>query len=137
MTDSTNPRVMADNIKELYAGLLATNAQVEALQTYDEDETATGEIWIDGKPIYQKVFKVANLPNTTSENVSHGVTDLGTVIYLGGVMQGGGSDGRPIPNSNQIILNYTASNIRITTNTDFSNNSGIIIFKYTKADPTP
>ena len=57
MIDSTNPRVMADNIKELSGASGTQGKAIEALQTYDDAETDTGMKWIDGKNIYRIVFE--------------------------------------------------------------------------------
>ena len=53
-----------DNIPA-YAILHFTDDYDENVQVgvYSTEETKTGEIWIDGKPIYRKVY---NVPNTSS-----------------------------------------------------------------------
>lgn len=70
MIDSTNPRILADNIRHLkgesgsqasdistlQTTVTAQGNAIGALQIYDDAETDTGMKWIDGKNIYRKVF---------------------------------------------------------------------------------
>jgi len=48
---------------------------------YSTDEVETGMYWIDGKPIYRKVFKSSGI--TT---ISNAFTNLGEIISLTGVV---------------------------------------------------
>ena len=100
MIDSTNPRVMADNIRHLSgeSGSQASdilnlqttvttqgNALI-ALQTYDDEETATGETWTDGSSIYRIVIS-AKSPNATDGTFSAREVDFtyGIPINISGV----------------------------------------------------
>ena len=137
MTDSTNPRVMADNIKELDARTLGTEAEVSALQIFDDDETDTGMKWIDGSSIYRKVFEVEHLPNNTTLNIDHDISNLGVVTYLIGIAQAvSGFPGRILPTGVAPTFQFTATQIKITSNTDLSGVPAVVIIEYTKA-PTP
>lgn len=138
MVDSTNPRVMADNIRSLDAGSQANAEAIEALGTYTTEEVDTGITYLGGK-VYRKVFEVEALPNATTMNVSHGVTNLGSVFNLRGIVadEGGTTYGRPIPFSTTLLLNFSATNIVIAATTDWSTRSAVIIFEYTKVAPTP
>lgn len=44
---------------------------------YSTDETVVGK-WIDGKPIYRKVFEIGSLPNDTTISIPHGIKNLDT-----------------------------------------------------------
>ena len=144
MTDSTNPRVMADNIRELSdkqiveaAEIVALQGDIEALGSYLTDEVDTGKKY-GNNPIYRKVFDIQALPNNTTESFDHGVSNLGTVISLTGVMQySAGFTGRPIPSGTNPSIFYNTTKIILTTSSDFSGNSAIIVFEYTKYTPTP
>ena len=153
MTDSTNPRVMADNIKELSASsgsqasdisalqttVTAQGNAIEALSTYSTEEVDTGITYL-GEKVYRKVFEVNALPNATTMNIAHGVTNLGPVFNLRGIVadEGGTTYGRPIPFSTTLLLNFSAANIVIAATTDWSSRSAVIIFEYIKsAAPTP
>lgn len=66
--------------------------------TYDHgkfstNETVTGQRWIDGKPIYRKVFVITNSATTAhSESIPLGFTDIDTVVLLTGNMISKGSN---------------------------------------------
>lgn len=48
---------------------------------YSTEETKTGELWIDNKPIYQKTYVMTNTSSTAiSLQVPHGITNLDKVI---------------------------------------------------------
>ena len=53
------------------------------VSNYSTTETAVGT-WIDGSTIYRKVINFGALPNATSKNVNHGITNLRRVISLSG-----------------------------------------------------
>ena len=141
MIDSTNPRVMADNIRNLTAGAqadesaIASNASaIGDLQTYDDEETDTGKKWIDGSSIYRKVIFVEHLPNASIGTYDHNITNLGSVIIFYGVIQAAaGYHGRIMPYQN-IALTYTSAKINIGPGTaDLSPYSAYIIIEYTKS----
>ena len=136
MIDSTNPRVMADNIKRLSGKAIAQGAELEALGSYSTTEVDTGMKYGDDT-IYRKVFIVESLPNNEQLLVPHGVTNLGQVITLRAIATGVGS-GFPIDYRNLAYLSFTSTNIILTTVADYSGQKGLIVFEYTKsAVPTP
>lgn len=139
LPDSTNPRVMADNIKELNARTLGTTAEVEALQIFDDDETNTGKKWIDGTPIYRRVFvfdSPVSLAASSWNDLSVKLADDTTnyiIIHSVGVGNGGETiviGVRPYKSANDFSLGVF--NIR---------NTGVglktLIVEYVKSAPTP
>lgn len=58
-------------------------------QSYSLEEQLTGGTWIDGKPIYRKTINCGVLPNNTTKNVPHGITNIGSVINIYGVATSG------------------------------------------------
>ena len=138
MTDSTNPRVMADNIRkldartnEIDARSLETESGLEAIGTYSTTEVETGMTY-KGDPIFRKIFEIDNLPNNTTLTIAHGVTNLGKVIELRAIAQGE-SSGFPIDYRNQASLTFSTTQIGLTAFTDFSEFAGRVFFEYTKA----
>lgn len=76
---------------------------------YSEDETATGDTWIDGKPIYSKVITATSLARGNGQ-VSLGVvlpTTMDTIVGVRGMFLAG-TDGfyRTIPCANFAGLTY-------------------------------
>ena len=141
MTDSTNPRVMADNIKKLDAADQETAGVLEALQIYDDAETDTGKKWINGETIYRKVFTISELTEG-SATVVHGIDNLDTIITLEGAVKAtsnyyavgyyNGSNSRVtcFISGNAIVL--TIGSTFVSTFTECN-----IVLEYTKTPPTP
>lgn len=152
MIDSTNPRIMADNIRHLSeeAGSQASDIStlqttvgsqgdaIEALQTYSATEVKTGLKYGDDD-IYRKTFTLEGLPNNSAINIPHGVDNIGIVFQIYGFMQSSPTenvDGRTIPSA-AISVFYRGVNIRISTTTDLSTCPAVLVFEYTKsAAPT-
>ena len=51
----------------------------EKLDEYSTSEVNTGKVWIDNKPIYRKVIYVSSLPNATSVDYPHNITNVDTI----------------------------------------------------------
>lgn len=145
MVDSTNPRVMADNIRSLNAGnqanagAIEANAEaIEALGTYSTNEIDTGMTWKESK-IFRKIFENVELPNSSTKVIPHGVTNLGVCTNLYGVVQAipNAYNGRIIGTPGAGTIVYSPSTIEIVTSTDLSEYSANIIFEYTKAPAAP
>ena len=140
MVDSTNPRIMADNIKELNAGTQANAKVIEALGTYSLTEVDTGKKWIDGSVIYRKIFIVDDPTIGELANVAHGISNLGIVIDCHGVAQAAtGISGKNMPYSSTLLLTFNATNIEYNIGVSQSAVKKLILFfEYTKvAAPTP
>ena len=138
MTDSTNPRVMADNIRELDARILGTVAQFEALQIFDDDETDKGMKWIDGSPIYRKVVDLGDMPNNTTSTVAHNISDLDEVITFCGIARNPVTgSGFAIDYRNSVYMGFNNTNVTLTCSGDFSAYKCKVIIEYTKTPPTP
>ena len=61
-----------------------TQEYINGLETYSTTEQRIGT-WIDGKPVYRKVINFGNLPNATTKNVAHGISNLKDIIKIEGV----------------------------------------------------
>ena len=145
MIDSTNPRILADNIRDLTdkqiaeaAEILALYGNIEALISYSTTEADTGKKWVDDSAIYRKVLFIESLPNATTSNVDTGITNLKDIINAHGfIPQSEGVQGRILPYSNQLVLRYSGNNLVVTASADYSSYSAYIILEYTKsAAPT-
>ncbi len=51
---------------------------------YSLTEAKTGATWIDGSPIYKKTINTGALPNATSKNIAHGISNLSKVLKMDG-----------------------------------------------------
>ena len=61
-------------------GLTYTTQNIQPL-IYSTEEREVG-VWTDGKPLYQKSYTIASLPNATATEYSLGITDIETVVDL-------------------------------------------------------
>ena len=87
---------------------------------YSTSEQVVGE-WIDGKPIYQKTIECGALPNNTTKNVAHGITNASKFISVSAYTTNG---------TNYMFLNHpyeyfanvicNATNVMLRTNTNLS-----------------
>lgn len=70
-----------------YNGALYNIQDAEAQKNlvYSQNEIDTGKIWIDGKKIYRKIIDFGTLPNNNLKSVSHGISDIDTIISLNGI----------------------------------------------------
>jgi hypothetical protein len=67
---------------------VTSNAVSETL-SYSTEEVFTGSYWIDGKPIYRKVVNYGTLPNTSTKEINHNITNLGEITNIGGITTNG------------------------------------------------
>lgn len=108
--------------------------------TYSTDEQEVGT-WIDGSPVYEKVVDLGALPNNTTKNVAHGISNLGLVISA--VFVAKDTSGQyiqmPFTVAKDGYINYqvsvylTSTNIVIEAGSNRSTYSGYAILRYTKA----
>ena len=63
------------------AGVRSQNIDFTTLSgNYSTTEKDTGYTWIDGSKIYKKTINLNGLPNATTKNVPHGISNLGRII---------------------------------------------------------
>lgn len=87
---------------EKQAGTLPSNCLIAITDdsednNYSTEERLTGKFWIDGKPIYRKVFTYASIPSNTTIDIS----DLNVDMLI--VVSGRGEDNN---SSNYVTLPY-------------------------------
>ena len=102
---------------------------------YSQTEQVVGT-WIDGKPIYEKTVDIENLPNNTTKNVTHGISDIALIIDIRGFASGV-SNTIPLPYSSvggtyNINVNADTTNINIQTGYNATGYSGYVTLRYTK-----
>lgn len=108
---------------------------------YSQSEVATGYTWDDGSMIYKKTVYISSLPNATTGNYPHSITNLNQVIKLEGFMLTSGGGAWPLPQvpnptssgvNNGIRLSASSSNITIDAGTNRSTSSAYVTLWYTK-----
>lgn len=109
-------------------------------EEYSINEVKTNKVWIDGKPIYRKVINCGNLPNNTTKQITHGISNMSTTIKINGTaIRSTDNDTLPIPyitfnanNSGGIVIYIDSTNIVLRTTTDRSAYVGYVTLEYTK-----
>ena len=77
-----NKKISKENMMQSVENdITAIDNKISNFNTYSTEETNTGKIWIDNKPIYRKVIDLGTLGNKTSINVD-GVYD--TIVSFDG-----------------------------------------------------
>lgn len=105
---------------------------------YSEDEHVVGT-WIDGKALYEKTIDFGVLPNNSTKEVAHGITNLGNVLETKGMCWGSNNVYVPLPFSypttqNCIGVYVTATAIAIRTGMDQTiQTSCYVTVRYTKS----
>lgn len=110
--------------------------------SYSLTETRTNGVWIDGKPIYKRTYNCGSLLNNGTRYVNHGITNLGVImkseafaVYEGSVSTG---VNLPIPYTaptgiqNTVTVNFTSTQICLTTGTDRTAATAYVTIWYTK-----
>lgn len=73
-----------DNIIPALGTATVTSANIDwstvSDVNYSMNEVNTGGTWIDGKPIYKKSVDFGWLPNNTTKNVNHGISNFGRLV---------------------------------------------------------
>lgn len=130
MIDSTNPRILADNIRALQSTVTAQEDAIEAIRSYSETEVNTGMKY-GNDDIYRKIIK-GKTPTTETASVSFSYSHI--LAWYGTV----------IATSNAIYDLNRALSIYISTNAiniaqpsaAFQDTDFEIIILYTKAAPS-
>lgn len=110
---------------------------VAAFTDYSTTEQNTGCLWIDGKTIYRKFISLGSLPNATPGSVTHGISNLSTVVSLDGFATNG-IVFLPLPLArynnfaSQIGLYADTTNIVVEPGNDRTAYTGYVVLKYTK-----
>ena len=107
--------------------------------TYSTTEARDGT-FIDGSPIYKKTINFGSLPNATTKDVAHNISNIDKIIKIEGIASSTG-DGRSIMlplvydsgNTNyNAELSVTPTDIRVKTTADRSGYTAYVTLWYTK-----
>lgn len=104
--------------------------------TYSTTEHVIGK-WIDDSDIYEKTFHVGSLPNNTTAQIVHDISNLGRVIDISGTgySNSGVSIGIPYVNTsvqNQLACYLDGVYLYLNTAGDLSQYDGYVTIKYLK-----
>lgn len=115
---------------------------LKTAESYSTEEVATGGVWIDGNgvehTIYKKVVDVGNLPNATTKDVAHNISNFGQLVKVYGTWYDG-TWYNPLPFAGtssagaSIAVNANATYVRVQTGTNRSSSTGVVTIEYIKA----
>lgn len=110
----------------------------QTFHNYSTAEQVVGT-WIDGSTVYEKTVSLGNLPNDSTLNVAHDISNLGKVISVTGVAQRETNFIAvffPYATTNRvdtIFVTISQTNVNITTYSDRSAFTGYVTIQYTKS----
>ena len=109
--------------------------------TYTTTEQRTGEVWIDGKPIYRKVVNTGAL-TAGGNQFNHGISNFGTLVRAYGSATNANYQ-YPVPRAYANmpdyyigIADFTSTNFRVQVGAGYTGNnaftSSFVVIEYTK-----
>jgi hypothetical protein len=111
---------------------------INVLNTYTTTEKKIG-LWIDGKPLYRKVINTGQLPNATTKQVAHGISNVKRFINIHGYAYTQNGQTYPLPWIHTTSVTYQtniycdSTYVNIVTGVDRTNiNESYVILEYTK-----
>ena len=113
---------------------------VQDALNYSTDEHVVGE-WIDGSILYEKTVDCGALPNATSKNIAHNISNLKRIVFMCGyAYRSNGGNFMPLPFAHEgvatgnVSLACNSTNIIITDGSDRSAFAeSYVTIRYTKA----
>lgn len=104
---------------------------------YSSEEQKVG-LWIDGKPVYQKVVYISSLPNNTTTNYAHGISDISTIVGIESFVKWPSEWVASTPwvvsgdDTETITVSVGLTYIQIVTKKNRTSMSSYVILRYTK-----
>lgn len=105
---------------------------------YSTTEKNTGMKWIDSKEIYKKTVNLGALPNATSINYPHGITNIDKIVSFEAICNDASGNTLPLPYVNMDSASYQtqieigSTNILVKTGANLSAYTGYVTLYYTK-----
>ena len=106
---------------------------------YSTTEIKTNKLWIDNKPIYRKVVNTGTLPDSTTKQIEHGISNLKRILNIFGYAYTPNGQSYPLPWINATNVTYQtalycdSTYIYMSTGTGRSNiTESYVILEYTK-----
>ena len=121
------PSIVADN-EEIYN---------QNIMNYSYVETKIGT-WVNGKPLYRSVISLGSMPNATSKQVSHNISNIDNIVKITGFCYTSSGVFLPLPYidvsglANGISIFSNKTTIYTQAGTDRSSLTGYAIIEYTK-----
>lgn len=145
-SELTTKEIVEQAIQDYHESILPyLNGQVPVIANkfdkanlYSTDEKIVGR-WIDGKPMYQKTVNCGNMPDSTTKNTSHNISNIDKIVgceAFGVNETTGVFHPFPLANdtiANQVWMSASKTNISIWTGTNsLTAEVAYVTLKYTK-----
>lgn len=108
-------------------------------EIYSLDEIKTDKVWIDGKPVYRRVINLGTLPNASTKDIPHGITNIDFIVNVSGIAKKTNGDFLPLPylwkpsNTDVSISVFAnATSVTIMTLNDRTDVTAYAFIEYTK-----
>lgn len=130
---SVNTKVNGQLVKS--AGLYKTSVPIQSGDIYSFEERQVG-VWTDGKPLYQKTIDFGELPNNTTKQVNHNVSNIETVVEIKGVSYVNnliyGENLPPVTAGKAFRASVRENVVEVSSTDNWTGYNARITFKYTK-----
>ena len=127
--DSTSEKWKNENQLSAGDGLVIEDGTIQVNPyTYSTSPKKTAEKWIDESPIYAKVVPISALPNATTIQVAHDISDMAVMVNHFSTAKNNTSQIK----FDKLIDDINDTNIIITASQDLSSYAGNVTIKYTK-----
>lgn len=117
------------------AGLYKVSVPIQSGDIYSFEERQVG-VWTDGKPLYQKTIDFGELPNNTTKQVNHNVSNIETVVEIKGVSYVNnliyGENLPPVTASKAFRTSVRESVVEVSSTDNWTGYNARITFRYTK-----
>lgn len=124
-------------LTHFWAAIKSALGAKQDIVDYTTAEQDTGIKWVDGSTIYQKTVNLGTLPNATTKNVAHNISNLKAIIKLETIATNGTTYASlPFVNTSAVAsninVNANGTNIVIMTGTNRTTWSAYTTVYYTK-----
>lgn len=140
---TTKSAIFIDSNARMFVNMLWNNSEkgwrrLDNNITYSTGEAKTGDVWINGKPIYRKTISFGALPNNTEKSSNHNISNIDNIIEIKGTTSNAEGNTLTLPmvsftTSSNIFIKANKSVVTIQTGTDrTSYNKTYVTLYYTK-----
>lgn len=133
---ATDTLYIITDVDEYEERFVTIENDLAALENYSTEETVVGT-WIDGKTLYRKTINIGALPNAAESDIDHNIENIYQIVKIGGFAKSGNTyiplPFAPVTNLNtSIALMATTTQIKVITEMNRSNFTGVVTLEYTK-----
>lgn len=138
--DNTTSGLTADDVQAAIDEVLSMIPSGPSTHQYSTTEQVVAK-WIDNADVYEKVVDTGALPNNTTKNVAHGISNIGVIISAIGFAQNStNNNGLTLPFVDVSGVQYSVgvqvddTDVKISAGSDRTGfDTSYVVLRYTKA----